>query len=117
MKWFVYVVRCRDGSLYTGITVDVDGRVAKHNDGTGARYTRARRPVALVFVHPCRTEREARRLEPRLKALPRADKLRLVDGDGAVLRALRRALTAPKKKRGAGAGAARAAARTATRTR
>ena len=43
--WFLYIVECRDGSLYTGITNDLDRRLSQHNDGTGARYTRSRRPV------------------------------------------------------------------------
>ena len=48
MGWYVYMLRCRDGSLYTGCTTDLTRRVAAHNAGTGAKYTRARRPVALV---------------------------------------------------------------------
>ena len=48
-QWHVYMVQCADGSLYTGITTDVERRVAQHNAGEGARYTRGRRPVALVY--------------------------------------------------------------------
>lgn len=54
MPWFVYIVRCRDGSLYTGATNDLDKRVRAHNAGKGARYTRSRRPVELVFSRRAR---------------------------------------------------------------
>lgn len=75
--WFVYVVRCGDGSLYTGIARDVNARVAKHNQGRGARYTRARRPVALVHVERKRSQGSALRREVAIKALPRKAKLAL----------------------------------------
>jgi predicted GIY-YIG superfamily endonuclease len=78
MAWFVYVVRCRDGSLYTGISTDVAGRVAVHNDGKGARYTRSRRPVTLVHVERKRSRSTALRRELAIKALSRAAKLALV---------------------------------------
>ena len=76
--WFVYVVRCEDGSLYTGVTTDVDARVATHNAGRGARYTRARRPVAVMHVERKRSRSTALRREHAIKALPRAAKLALV---------------------------------------
>lgn len=76
--WFVYVVRCNDGSLYTGITTDVGARVATHSAGKGAAYTRARRPVELVFWARARTMSSALKRELRLKALSRDEKLRLV---------------------------------------
>jgi putative endonuclease len=76
--WFVYVVRCRDGSLYTGIAVDLDARLALHNQGRGARYTRSRRPVTLVYVERRRTRSTAQRREAALKALTRAQKLSLI---------------------------------------
>src|SRR5271157_5642631 len=55
-KWIVYIVRCADGSLYTGITKDVKRRCQQHNAGTASRYTRSRRPTRLVYqeVHPSR---------------------------------------------------------------
>ena len=77
MAWFVYVVRCGDGSLYTGISVDVEARVAAHNAGRGARYTRSRMPVTLVHVERKRTRSTAQRREAAIKALPRAAKLKL----------------------------------------
>ena len=75
--WFVYVVRCRDGSLYTGIARDVNARVAQHNQGRGARYTRGRRPVAIVHVERKRSQVLALRREAAIKALPRKAKLAL----------------------------------------
>jgi len=75
--WFVYVVRCRDGSLYTGIARDVNARVAKHNQGRGARYTRGRRQVAIVHVERKRSQVLALRREAAIKALPRKAKLAL----------------------------------------
>jgi predicted GIY-YIG superfamily endonuclease len=78
MPWFVYVVRCRDGSLYTGISTDVAARVTVHNDGRGARYTRSRRPVVLVHVERKRSRSTALRRELAIKALPRDAKLALL---------------------------------------
>jgi putative endonuclease len=80
--WFVYVVRCRDGSLYTGISTDVAARVARHNAGAGARYTRARRPVALLLVERKRSRSTALRREAAIKGLSRAEKLELVERAG-----------------------------------
>jgi predicted GIY-YIG superfamily endonuclease len=78
MAWFVYVVRCRDGSLYTGVSTDVEDRVATHNAGRGARYTRSRRPVEVVHVEKKRSRSYALKREAAIKALPREEKLRLV---------------------------------------
>ena len=78
--WCVYMLRCADGSLYTGITTDIVRRVAEHNEGgaIGARYTRSRRPVQLVHVEPAATRAEASRREAAIKRLGRARKLALV---------------------------------------
>jgi putative endonuclease len=76
--WFVYVLRCRDGSLYTGVTTDVAARLAAHNDGQGARYTRGRGPVELVYVEPQDDRGAALRREAAIKRLSRAAKARLV---------------------------------------
>ena len=76
-RWFVYLVRCADESLYTGISTDVDARVAAHNAGRGARYTRARLPVELVHVERKRSRSTALRREAEIKALPRRAKLQL----------------------------------------
>ena len=82
-RWFTYMVRCADGSIYTGYTVDdIARRVAAHNAGRGARYTRSRRPVALVWSRELETARDARSLEARLKRLAKADKEALVRESG-----------------------------------
>jgi putative endonuclease len=74
----VYLVRCRDGSLYTGCTNDLARRLAAHDAGTGARYTRSRRPVTLVYWVGVRGKPRALSREARLKQLSRAEKLALV---------------------------------------
>lgn len=79
-SWFVYVVRCRDGSLYTGISTDVNARIAQHNAGAGARYTRARGPVTLVHFERKRSRSNALRREAAIKALSRMEKIELVRG-------------------------------------
>ena len=82
-EWHIYMVRCVDGSLYTGIAKDVDARVSQHNAGQGAKYTRAKRPVALVYQetsgdHGAALRREAaiRRLRPEAKRLLIANDLK-----------------------------------------
>ena len=77
---FVYVLRCRDGSLYTGAAKDLDRRIAQHESGRASRYTRARLPVTLVWSRPLRTWPAALRLEHRIKTLGRAEKHALVRG-------------------------------------
>ena len=80
--WLVYMVRCADGSLYTGITTDLVRRLRQHNGGHGgARYTRSRRPVTLVYAEPVASRSDACRREYRLKQLSRADKEELVAAD------------------------------------
>ena len=71
MPWFVYIARCRDGSLYTGVTTDVPRRLAAHNAGRGAAYTRSRAPVALMHVEPAVDRGAALRREHPLTRLPR----------------------------------------------
>jgi len=78
-RWYVYVVRCADGSLYTGISTNVPERVATHNAGRGAKYTRSRLPVQLVHVETKKSQGTALRREAAIKALPRARKLSLLD--------------------------------------
>ena len=72
--WFVYLARCADGSLYTGIARDVDERIALHDAGKGAKYTRGRGPLEVCAVRRCRSKGEALRLEMAVKALPRPEK-------------------------------------------
>ena len=77
MAWYVYMLRCGDGSLYTGSTTDVERRLREHQGGTGARYTRSRPPVTLAYAEaPDRSA--AQRREAAIKKLPRAQKLKLI---------------------------------------
>jgi len=76
----VYILRCRDGSFYTGAAKDLPARVRKHAEGTASRYTRARRPVALVWSRRVRSWSRALREEHRIKALKRREKEALVAG-------------------------------------
>lgn len=71
---FAYLLRCADGSLYAGWTNDLDKRLAAHNEGKGAKYTRGRRPVALAWAREYPTKSEAMAMEARLKRLPKAKK-------------------------------------------
>jgi putative endonuclease len=76
--WSVYIVRCADKTLYTGITTDVVARIKIHNSGKGAKYTRSRLPVRLAYKQAMRSESAARKLEARIKKLSRGEKLALV---------------------------------------
>ena len=75
---WVYLLRCRDGSLYTGWTVDLERRLSRHQAGVGSRYTASRLPVDLELAIPMPDRSAARREEARIKRLSRADKLALV---------------------------------------
>jgi len=76
---YVYILRCADGTLYTGWTVDLAARLAEHNAGRGARYTRGRRPVVLVYQEELPTAAEAMRRERALQRLRRTQKLALIN--------------------------------------
>jgi putative endonuclease len=76
---YVYLLRCADDSLYCGWTSDIERRLRAHRAGTASRYTRSRRPVALAFLAPVADRPAALREEARIKRLPRADKLRLIE--------------------------------------
>jgi len=78
MEYSVYIVKCNDGTLYTGISNNVDNRVAKHNSGTGAKYTKTRLPVSLVYTKVIGTKSDALKEEYRIKQLSRSEKLKLV---------------------------------------
>ena len=73
------MLRCADGTLYTGITNDLDRRLISHNAGTASRYTRTRLPVQVVHAVPVRGRRAALRLEIRIKRLSRAEKIALIE--------------------------------------
>ena len=78
--WTVYLLRCGDGSLYTGVTNDLGRRLAAHRAGEGAAYTRARLPLQLVWVETQGSRGAALRRELAIKRLPRAAKLSLIGG-------------------------------------
>jgi putative endonuclease len=80
---YVYLLRCGDGSLYCGWTVDLERRYRAHARGVASRYTRRRLPVELVWSAAAASRSEAMRLEWAIKQLPRADKLALVAGGAA----------------------------------
>lgn len=96
--WYVYILRCADGTLYTGSTTDVEKRVKTHNSGKGARYTRSRLPVEVVYRESAADRSEALRREAAIKTLSRAEKLRLIESrEGQTVEEMRRkdrALTA-----------------------
>lgn len=75
--WTCYLLQCADQTLYCGITNDLTRRLAAHNAGEGAKYTRGRAPVTLVYQEPCADKSAALKREREIKALPRADKLAL----------------------------------------
>lgn len=79
MPCYCYMLECADGSLYTGWTTDPARRTKDHNAGRGARYTRSRRPVRLVFVELEETRSAAMKREHRIKSLPRSSKRRLIE--------------------------------------
>lgn len=78
MGWTVYILQCADGTLYTGITTDLDRRITEHNNGTGAKYTRTRLPLKLVYEEPAKDRGEASKREAFIKNLTRSEKLVLV---------------------------------------
>jgi putative endonuclease len=84
-SWHVYVVRCADGSFYTGIAKDLDARIARHNAGKGAKYTRGRAPVELAYSEPARDRGAAARREHEIKRLDAAAKRRLLGGGAGSL--------------------------------
>ena len=78
--WYVYMLRCADDSLYTGVAADVEKRFAAHKSGCGAKYTRSHPPVAIVYREMCADKGAALRREAAIKKLPRAEKLKLAEG-------------------------------------
>lgn len=80
MAYTVYIVRCGDGTLYTGIATDAQRRLAEHRAGVGAKYTRGRGPLALVYTEGHRDRSSAAKREQYIKQLTRPQKLRLIRG-------------------------------------
>jgi putative endonuclease len=100
VAWYVYVARCRDDTLYCGIARDVAGRIAAHDAGTGARYTRGRGPLTVVLVRRCRDQGGALRLEHAIKQLPRAAKQALLAEPARLAAIVRRIARARRNRRG-----------------
>ena len=78
MDWYVYILRCGDGSLYTGMTDDVQRRLAAHRSGRGAKYTRGRGPLEPVYIESVPDRSAALRREAQIKRLTRTEKLALI---------------------------------------
>lgn len=78
MNWFVYILECSDSTLYTGMTDNIEKRLAVHNSGKGAKYTRSRLPVRLCFKEECESRSAALRREAQIKKLTRNQKLGLI---------------------------------------
>jgi len=77
-SWKLYILRCGDGTLYTGITTDVEKRLEAHRSGKGAKYTRGRGPLELVYSEECGDHSAALKREIEIKALPREEKQKLI---------------------------------------
>jgi len=81
MKWKLYVLECSDGTLYTGITTDTSRRLREHNNGSrGAKYTRSRRPVKIVWERDFLNRSDASKAEYKFKKLARLEKLQIISG-------------------------------------
>lgn len=78
--WHLYLLRCGDGTLYCGIALDVQARLVQHRAGKGAKYTRGRGPLELVYSEPCGTRAQALKRERHVKRLPRGAKLAMAEG-------------------------------------
>jgi putative endonuclease len=78
-NWWVYILRCADGNLYTGITTDVERRLRQHNAGTASKYTRSRRPVEMVYHQPLSSQSKALQREAAIKSLTRIAKVKLIE--------------------------------------
>lgn len=78
-NWYVYILRCADSTLYTGATDDVARRVAVHNSGKGAKYTRSRLPVEAVYTEVCESYSAALKREAAIKKLSRSEKCKLIE--------------------------------------
>ena len=78
MSWYVYMLECKNGKLYTGLTKDLSRRLAEHNRGSGCRFTKFRKPVRLVYKQEFTDRIDAGRRERELKGFSRAKKLKLI---------------------------------------
>ncbi len=79
---YVYILKCKDSTYYTGYTVDIDRRLAEHQQGLASKYTRGRTPVELVYLESLPTKSEAMQREHQIKRLTRTEKQRLIENTG-----------------------------------
>ena len=79
-QWFFYIVRCKDNSLYSGITNNLEERVKKHNEGKGAKYTASHRPIILVHSERYNNASDAKKREQEVKGWPKSKKERIIKG-------------------------------------
>jgi putative endonuclease len=79
---YVYIVKCKDNTLYTGFTTDIERRITEHNNGVGSKYTKGRRPVKLVYLEEFDTKGEAMSREYEIKTFSREKKLSLIKTGG-----------------------------------
>ncbi len=86
--WHVYIIRCADDTLYTGVTTDVSRRVKRHNSKKASKYTRVRTPVALIYQEPAFSKTDALRREIQIKNWSKQKKLALINGNKSLLRNL-----------------------------
>ena len=82
--WTVYILRCGDGTLYTGITDDLPKRLKAHREGKGAKYTRGRSPLELTYQEQCEDKSQALRREIKIKGLSRMEKLELIAAESEI---------------------------------
>jgi putative endonuclease len=82
--WYVYILECRSGSYYTGVTTDVSRRFEEHRSGGGARYTKSNPPIRVLFSKRCKTRSSALRREAAIRCLTRLEKEALVEGRDAL---------------------------------
>jgi putative endonuclease len=82
-SWYVYILRCKDDTLYCGITPDLEKRLEMHSSGKGAKYTRGRGPLELVYQEMVETHSDALKREAAIKRMPRAEKLKLIERKSA----------------------------------
>lgn len=78
-RWYLYILRCGDGTLYTGITTDVEARLSQHRCGKGAKYTRGRGPLELVYREECENHSHALKRELAVKAMTKEEKQKLIN--------------------------------------
>ena len=77
-QWYVYILECGDGTLYTGVTVDLDRRLEEHKHGVGSKYTKGKKAKQFVYTETCTSRSEAGKREVEIKSMTRAEKLKLI---------------------------------------